>query len=321
MLVEPMQTLESLAAKINSVEDLRSVVKTMKALAAVSIRQYERAVASLADYNRTIEMGLQILLRQRYFSEKPSKLPYVALNHPQSAPHLGAIIFGSDRGLCGQFNEQILRYAEEQLPRLQIQPEKRAIAAVGSRLGAALTASGQRLSAQFSVPSSVSGITGMVQEILFHIEQWQSGEQSINSIVLFYNQSQPGASCRPHLLRLLPLNRDWLHCLGQQPWPSQVLPTFTSDWERLFSTLLRQYLFVALYRAFAESLASENTSRLAAMQGAEKNIEERLSDFNAQYRHLRQSSITAELLDIVGGFEALNQTTSAVHSDMMSHSD
>ena len=302
-----LSSLESLGAKIDSVEDLHSVVKTMKALAAVSICQYERAVESLTDYNRTIEMGLQILLRQRYFSEKFSKLPLVAVDRSPTTPHLGAIIFGSDRGLCGQFNEQILTYSSKQLACLQIQPEQRVIAAVGARLGAALAASGQAVSAQFSVPSSVRGITGKVQEILLHIEQWQSGNRPIDSIFLFYNQSQPGASYRPQMLRLLPLDPEWLSHLGQQPWPSEVLPTFTSDWEYLFSVLSQQYLFVALYRAFAESLASENASRLAAMQGAQKNIEECLGDLNAQYRHLRQSSITAELLDIVGGFEALTQ--------------
>ena len=65
-----MKSLEALTAEIDSIKDLQSVVKTMKALAMVSIRQYETAVKALADYNRTVEMGLQILLRHRYFSEQ-----------------------------------------------------------------------------------------------------------------------------------------------------------------------------------------------------------------------------------------------------------
>jgi F-type H+-transporting ATPase subunit gamma len=77
------------------------------------------------------------------------------------------------------------------------------------------------------------------------------------------------------------------------------------DREALFSSLVREYLFVSLYRAFAESLASENASRLASMQAAEKNIEERLRELSAQYHQQRQMSITSELLDIVSGFEAL----------------
>jgi F-type H+-transporting ATPase subunit gamma len=79
------------------------------------------------------------------------------------------------------------------------------------------------------------------------------------------------------------------------------------DWDALFSALIRQYLFVSLYRAFAESLASENASRLAAMQNAERNIDERLTALQGQFHQQRQSSITEELLDIVSGFEALKE--------------
>jgi F-type H+-transporting ATPase subunit gamma len=77
------------------------------------------------------------------------------------------------------------------------------------------------------------------------------------------------------------------------------------DRARLLYDLLGQYLFVTLYQALAESLASENAARLAAMQAAENNIEERLKDLRLQYNQLRQSTITEELLDIVAGFEAL----------------
>jgi len=79
------------------------------------------------------------------------------------------------------------------------------------------------------------------------------------------------------------------------------------DWDRLFSSLIHEYLFVSLYRAFAESLESENASRLASMQGAEKNIEEMLSGLKTHFQQQRQMSITGELLDIVAGFEALNK--------------
>ena len=69
--------------------------------------------------------------------------------------------------------------------------------------------------------------------------------------------------------------------------------------------LIREYLFVSLFRACAESLASENASRLAAMQRAEKNIEELLEDLDGRFHRLRQSSIDEELFDVISGFEAL----------------
>lgn len=298
-----MPTIESLRAKIASIQDLQSVVKTMKALAAVSIRQYQRAVESLTDYNRTIEMGLQILLRQRYFAEQRGIL-VSATTSPLSPNSLGVIIFGSDQGLCGQFNEQIASYAVEQLN--QLQPESITIAAVGARLILPLETSGKTITEQFAVPHSVSEITSMVQQILLTIEQWQT-EQQMEQMILFYNKSLSGASYRPESLGLLPVDSYWLQSLEKKPWTTSMLPTFTMSESQLFSALIREYLFISLYRAFAESLASENASRLSSMQAAEKNIAERLSDLNADYRRQRQSSITAELLDIVSGFEALTQ--------------
>ena len=84
----------------------------MKALAAVSIRQYEQAVESLSEYNRTVEMGFQILLRDRFFAGEPLCANYKqTFNLTQTK--LGAIVFGSDQGLCGQFNEQIAQYFRE----------------------------------------------------------------------------------------------------------------------------------------------------------------------------------------------------------------
>ncbi len=79
------------------------------------------------------------------------------------------------------------------------------------------------------------------------------------------------------------------------------------DTATLFSRLVRQYLFVWLFRACAESLAGENASRIAAMQAAERNIKDRLLALRSDYAMRRQTAITAELLDVVTGFEALNQ--------------
>ncbi|MGB3757290.1 MAG: F0F1 ATP synthase subunit gamma [Rivularia sp. (in: cyanobacteria)] len=298
-----MKSLEALTAEIESIQDLQSVVKTMKALAMVSIRQYETAVTALAGYNRTVEMGLQILLRHRYFSEQPVMLPQGLTNHKKTRT-LGVIIFGSDHGLCGQFNEQIASYTLEQVNQQAEKPENIIVAAVGDRLIPYLETAKQPVSAQFNLPNSVTVITPMVQEMLLTIESWQFPK--VDQIMLFYNKSLSSASYRPESVQLLPMNAQWLQRLEKQAWHGEGLPSFTMNWDDLFSSVVRQYLFVSLYRAFAESLASENASRLSSMQAAQKNIEERLTELNSQHRHQRQSSITSELLDIVSGFEALN---------------
>ncbi len=297
-----MQTMESLKRKIKSAQDLQSVVKTMKALAAVSIRQYQKAVESLTDYNRTVELGLQVVLRQK---TEGLSLP------PQVAPQrLGAIIFGSDQGLCGQLNEQIATHALQTMAATGIPPGNRAVVTVGMRVNGFIEDAGMKILETMTTPGSVSGITPMVQDLIMLLEEWHSGQQ-IQHIYLFYNEYLTGASYRPHTLRLLPVDRDWLKKLEVRKWPSRTLPAFTMSRDALFLALIREYLFVNLYRAFAESLASENASRLASMQTAEKNIEDRLQELTGQFHRQRQMTITEELLDIVAGFEALQEKKAA----------
>jgi F-type H+-transporting ATPase subunit gamma len=297
-------TPESLKATIETVHDLYSVVKTMKALAAVSIRQYEQAVESLEEYNRTVEMGFQILLRERYFAGEPLSFN---LNHSihRSEYKVGAIVLGSDQGLCGQFNEQIVQYFTDSLWDFT-KAKEISIATVGSRLSAYLQAPIYQIKERFSLPTSAIGIGETVKDILQMLKQWQQREQ-INKIILFYNQPTSGSSYRCYQQQLLPLDSDWLVSLEKKKWFNSVIPTFSMQWQKLLTELISQYLFVSLYRALASSLASENASRLRAMQSAQKNIEERLEELETQYRHLRQSAITSELLDVIAGFEALKK--------------
>ncbi len=292
-----METLESLKKRIKTTEDLKSVVKTMKALAAVNIRQYEEAVASLSEYHRTIDLGLQVVLR------RGGEHAVIARVAPKK--RLGIAVLGSDQGMCGQLNEQIVAHAIETMKTMKVPPERRTLVAVGMRAAAGLEDAGFRVSETLPVPSSTSAITKMVQEVLVGMDAWQA-PSGIDQVMLVYHQFLSGSSFRPHSLKLLPIDQNWLQDLKQKPWPSRCLPTFSMAAKPLFSSLIRQYFFVSLYRAFAESLASENASRLASMQGAERNIGERLDVLQADFHRQRQMTITEELLDIVAGFEALN---------------
>jgi F-type H+-transporting ATPase subunit gamma len=268
----------------------------MKAMAAVSIRQYERAVESLAEYNRTIEMGLQILMGNR-----PALVDMIK---PEPAKRIGLVVFGSDQGMCGQLNDQIVYHAGEAIENFGVAKEDRFILAVGLRVAVRLEDAGNAIAETLSVPASTSGITPMVQETVMILEDWQSRE-NVNYIVLCYSQHLSSSVYRPYTQQILPLDIEWLRGLANKEWPARGLPAYTAEWDRLFASLVRQYLFVSIYRAFAESLASENASRLASMQGAQRNIEERLTELTTQFNQQRQMSVTEELLDIVSGFTAL----------------
>ena len=103
----------------------------------------------------------------------------------------------------------------------------------------------------------------------------------------------------------MPLDATWQQGLAKIPWPTKNLPDVISGGTATLRALICEYLFISLFRACAESLASENASRLAAMQRADKNINDLLENLHNNFHRLRQSSIDEELFDVVSGYEAL----------------
>ncbi|MBN1276665.1 MAG: F0F1 ATP synthase subunit gamma [Deltaproteobacteria bacterium] len=299
-----METIEDLKSRIESTTDLQSIVKTMKAMAAVKIRQYEKAVESLEDYNKNIEMGFRIVMKRMSEMSLSAK--------KGEGLKSGAVILGSDQGMCGQLNDLIVSFAlDEMRNHSSGGNDETVFMAAGERVKGRLTDSGRRVDEFITMPGSVGGIITSVNRVLSTILRWNE-ERKVVNVFLFYSRSLSGARYDQQMVHLLPLDRTWLEKIRKEKWPARAIPQYTMERDVLFSFLVRQYLFAALYRAFAESLASENASRLAAMQGAEKNIETRLSELNLAYHQKRQMSITEELLDIVSGFEAMEHDISII---------
>ena len=288
-------TPASLRRKIGSAGDLQSVVRTMKALAASSIGQYETSVRALADYDRTVELGLGACFRE----SEPASIKGEGRGQSE-AGMIGAIVFGSDQGLVGQFNEVIADYAIQTLAAL---PGKLQVWAVGERVHARLADAGLPLLGLFPVPNSVQAIAPLVGQIQIESEAHRAQRDDAR-VYVFHNRPQSGALYEPVAQRLLPLDAEWQQSLVEVRWPARNLPEVLGGTATL-SALIREYLFISLFRACAESLASENASRLAAMQRAEKNIDELLENLHRTFHRLRQGSIDEELFDVISGFESL----------------
>lgn len=296
--MRPVETAETLKRKIETAEDLRSVVRTIKALAAVSIQHYEKALDALVDYTRAVEEGLHIVLRGKADGAVRVKAK------PAPRNSLIAILIGSEQGLCGQFNEQVVSYATDSLGGPMNDVDRRAVFALGTRAAQCIEDAGLQIDEGFALPSRVSGITPLVEDLLTKIEEWRA-RLGVDLVVAFHHRLLSNTTFAPRMVQLLPLDSEWLAGFSRKAWPCRTVPMFTMEWDRIFSALVWQYLFISVYRAVAESLAGENAARLTAMQGAEKNIELRVEDLNREYHQHRQASITEELLEIVAGFEAL----------------
>lgn len=289
-------TTATLRRKIDSAGDLQSVVRSMKALAASSIGQYEQSVRALVDYYRAVELGLSVCIR----GATPSA-PLAQGTDPEAS--ISAIVFGSDQGLVGPFNDAVADFSLEALAAL---PGKHRVWAVGERVHARLSDAGLMPAGLFAVPNSVQAITALVGQILVASEA-QDDADGVSELHLFYNRPVAQTIYAPATQRLLPLDATWQSRLGAMAWPTANLPEAIGGAAGTLRALIREYLFVSLFRACAESLASENASRLAAMQRADKNIDELLEGLQGSFHRLRQSVIDEELFDVISGYESLGR--------------
>jgi F-type H+-transporting ATPase subunit gamma len=221
------------------------------------------AATSIAEhYYRSVELGLGVCFR---VSEGPASI--IEGSRRTDATVSAAIVFGSDQGLVGRFNEVVV---DEALKALGALGGKAEVWAVGERVHARLANAGVPLMGLFAVPNSVKAIAPLVGQILVESETRHG--------------------------RLVELS-----------WPTKNLPQVAGGRTSTLRAFIREYLFVYLFRACAESLASENASRLAAMERADRNISELLETLDGLFHRLRQSGIDEELFDVISGFEALSR--------------
>jgi F-type H+-transporting ATPase subunit gamma len=272
---------------------MASIVGTMKALAAVNVRVFERAREAIDNYLDTVERGLQIALRgQARVSGRTGGA--------QSDEQLGIFVFGSVQGMCGQFNEHIAEYAGRVVGEAATRPR---IMALGERVIGRLEDRGMEPDVTLGLAGQLAALPNIVERCIVQTERLR--QEGVERLVICYNRQTGRAAYEPAGDLVLPIAERWIEEIREREWPTMQLPVSLTPLPELVRSLIRQYLFSSFYRAAARSLAAENAARLAAMQSAEKNIDERLEELRSQYNRKRQAEITEELLDIVSGYTAL----------------
>jgi alternate F1F0 ATPase F1 subunit gamma len=186
---------------------------------------------------------------------------------------IGAVVFGSDQGLVGQFNDVVADYAIKTLAALPGKPE---VWAVGERVHARLADAGLPLMGLFAVPNSVKAITPLVGQIQIESEAHRAKGEYARTLCLPQPPAVRGALRAGQPAVVAARRAMAAQGLAKVPWPTKNLPEVMGGGTATLRALIREYLFISLFRACAESLASENASRLAAMQRADKNIDELL---------------------------------------------
>lgn len=294
-----METIQDLQRRIEGTEDLGSVVRTMKSLAAVSIRQYDEAARSLAEYENAVRMGLGYVLYD---------WPFSPVEKASAAKPLSLVI-GSDQGMCGKLNEEVYEKCRKAIDAITESPADRVFIVMGERMAGQFIESADQPHKIFTLPNSVAGLGPAVTRLLSEVNGVRE-QRGITALHVFHAIQGEGQATSARHAMLWPIQQAVLEEIRSHQktqHKTRSLPYYTLDRQVIFSELVGHFLFGSLFRALAASLAAENAARLAAMQGAEKNIGNQLDELRAQYRQRRQMNITEELLDIVSGFKALEQ--------------
>ena len=284
-----MAELRELQKKLESVGGLREVVNAMRNLAAVYVRRAEAALEATRPYAEVVETALHVVLKQ-------PGVPEAGVGDDRRCL---AVVFASDQGLCGTYNERVVRAAVAFREQAGFPVE---FTAIGIRARDQLILRGIQPIAGVHAPTSIEGIRARVPELAADIFDSFS-QLDATEMTFVYNVYTGMGRFREEVRPVLPPRRDHLQATRQNMFRYEPLLTMPPD--ELLGELIEEYFFVQLYRALLESHSSESGARLLAMTAASSNIDDRFAELTKDYQTVRQDAITAELLDVVGGAEAL----------------
>lgn len=286
------QTLERLTKRTDTMGSIRGIVRTMKTMSAINAMPYEQAAIAIEAYRDTTLLGFHAFVQRHGplpVEDGSTALPIV-------------VAFGSDHGLCGNYNETV---AEEVVRRIGTQAGVKLVC-VGAQMEDALAGQGLRPEITLLPPATAEGLGRLAGRLIAELDTMrQTSSARAIAVSLVFTQRAEHGQQHPTAQRLLPLDPALISGFTQRPWASRSLPQVSLPPDQMLAALIRSYLFAGLYRAAAEAMVTENAARLARMQQAERSVDEQLEGLTAEMRSVRQEEITTELLDVIIGFEAL----------------
>ncbi|HBZ70375.1 MAG TPA: hypothetical protein DEP35_11860 [Deltaproteobacteria bacterium] len=283
-----MTRLADINEHIGSMAELLEIVGAMRSLAGMRVQEAQRALPGIRRYGDSVAeaIGAALLL-----------MPEPAPHERPSAGQRAVILCAAEHGFVGAFNERLLEAAEKLLEPADL------LFLIGSRGAALAYERGRNPAWTHTMASRVAGVPDVVdrlaRELYSRIVRGQ-----IARIELVSSRYQQGAAPVTEHRLLLPLDTAALALTQPRQAPLHNLPP-----TRLLERLMAEYVFAVLTEALVESIASENAARFAAMEAAHDNVEHKLGELRQEARQARQSEITAELLDLLAGAEALTPGT------------
>jgi F-type H+-transporting ATPase subunit gamma len=291
-------TLRDIQRRIRSVQSTQKITRAMKLVAAAKLRRAQERILSARPYaNKMAEM----------LGDLVSAGPADGAGHPlleqREGPRRQIVIITADRGLAGAFNSNVLRNSLTFIRDSNTQEVT--LVVVGRK------ARDFYRRRQWAVKRDLVGFwdrlaySHAVELADYFMKQYLDNE--VDEVYLIYNEFRSVAVQRPVRQQLLPIPRRE----GEGPGAESVDYIYEPSAEAILGDLLPRHVRMQVFRALMESLAGEYGARMTAMEAATKNAKEMIDILTIQYNKARQEKITKELLDIVGGAEALKQGAEA----------
>lgn len=288
-----MDSLENLKKNIKSAKELQNIISTMKAVASVNIKKYEKTALTLYKYRDNIDLGIQAIL-QKY----PIMLKYIDYTEntfEKTKKKNMVIVIGSNQGLCGRFNDKNIEFFIENESENK---DDNYVITIGDRIESIISSKNIKIDKKFSTPNSLNNITSLVYDLFELIE---TKKQEIKKVVVYFTSYSSKSNGNLTKKKIFPLEKNYFEKLQQKTWPTNNTPFWRIESKNLISDLVEQYIFCNLYISISGSMAAEQRNRLITLQGAEENIKEHMNSTILKYNQTRQGVITSELIDVVTG--------------------
>ncbi len=291
-----MASLDDLKKRIASVKSTQKITKAMKMVAAAKLRKAQESAEKGRPYSE--KMNNVILNLLNGISDKENA-PKLLLGTGDDKVHL-CVVMTSDRGLCGGFNSNIIKKAKNYFSKILSDGKELKIITVGSKGNDQLKRMyGDKIIENISFKESKNANyfdADKVGKIV--IDKFENSEFDICTI--FYNQFKNVITQIPQAQQIIPLNSE-----DSEDNTSEESYEFEPDKDEILSNLLPKNISTQIFKAMLENSASEQGSRMSAMDNATRNAGEMVDKLTIQYNRSRQAAITKELIEIISGAESL----------------
>jgi F-type H+-transporting ATPase subunit gamma len=287
-------SLRDIRNRITSVKSTRQITKAMKMVAAAKLRRAQDAVLKTRPYAMLLDQALGRVAARAAAEESASVHPLLA---PRQARVAVVVVITSDRGLAGGFNSNIIRRTQRFLTENGETYERIDLSTIGRKAKDFLRA--RKLAVRKDFVGIHQGVSYEKAEAIAqeYVKHYLAGEA--DAVFLCYNEFKSAIAQTPVVVQLLPLKAPALEA------EAAIDFVYEPSRDALLAELLPRQVAMQVWRALLESAASEHGARMSAMESATKNAEEMIAALTLQYNRARQAYVTKELMEIVGGAEAL----------------